>query len=168
MTTPDGPYQTDTQARQRPEVRAIYDAAHEITRRGVLAEGNHRLLEQACTTARVELGAYDRRILAWLAGWEPEVCAVVAGLISRAATAQRAPAARAGTRDLTAAQQHTILAALDQAADHKRDLAASCPDCAGQTCATCDTRLQAARDYETVSAQIQAQLYGTPQAEAEP
>ena len=30
------------------------------------------------------MGAYDRRILAWLAGFEPQTCAVVAGLITRA------------------------------------------------------------------------------------
>jgi hypothetical protein len=32
----------------------------------------------------VELGAYDHRILVWLAGWEPTICAVIAGLITRA------------------------------------------------------------------------------------
>jgi hypothetical protein len=32
----------------------------------------------------VELGAYDDRILRWLAGWEPATCAVIAGFVSRA------------------------------------------------------------------------------------
>jgi hypothetical protein len=167
MTTTDGPYQTEAQARQRPEVRAIYDAVQADRRRGVMAEGSHRLLEEACTAASVELGAYDRRILAWLAGWEPQTCAVIAGLITRAC-GQRAPAVRAGSYDLTLTEQRTILRALDQTADHKRDLAASCPDCADQACGTCEGRLQAAHDCETVFAQIQAQLYGTPQTEAEP
>ena len=31
-----------------------------------------------------KIGGYDLKILAWLAGWEPQVCAVVAGLITRA------------------------------------------------------------------------------------
>jgi hypothetical protein len=33
----------------------------------------------------VVLGAYDRRILIWLAGFEPQAAAVVAGIINRAA-----------------------------------------------------------------------------------
>ena len=45
---------------------------------------NLAMLRAACEGADVELGAYDLRILAWLAGWEPQVCAVVAGLITRA------------------------------------------------------------------------------------
>jgi hypothetical protein len=168
MTTSDGPYQTEAQARKQPAVRAIYDAAHASTRRGVMAEGSHRLLEEACTAASVELGAYDRRILAWLAGWEPQTCAVIAGLITRAACARRAPAVLARDYDLTAAEQRTILAALDQTAEHKRDLAADCADCADQTCPTCTARLQAALDCGAVSGQIQAQFYGTPAVEAEP
>jgi hypothetical protein len=78
-----GPYETEAQAREA--VRAIYEAAHATSRRGVMAEGNHKLLEDACRVAGVQLGAYDHRILTWLAGWEPQTCAVVAGLISRAA-----------------------------------------------------------------------------------
>jgi hypothetical protein len=48
---------------------------------------NARMLEDACTAAGVELGAYDRRIIAWLAGWEPQTVAVICGLISRARNA---------------------------------------------------------------------------------
>ena len=32
----------------------------------------------------IQLGAYDRRIIEWLAGWEPATVAVICGLISRA------------------------------------------------------------------------------------
>ncbi len=46
---------------------------------------NAAMLTDACAAAGVELGAYDRRILRWLAGWEPTTCAVVAGIIARAA-----------------------------------------------------------------------------------
>ena len=42
------------------------------------------MLEDACTAAGVELGAFDREILLWLAGWTPSTVAVLAGLISRA------------------------------------------------------------------------------------
>ena len=35
--------------------------------------------------ARVQPGDWDHRVLAWLAGWEPATCAVIAGLICRAA-----------------------------------------------------------------------------------
>jgi hypothetical protein len=48
------------------------------------AAGNRRLLDEACEAAGVEIGDYDRRILGWLAGYEPAMCAVVAGLVSRA------------------------------------------------------------------------------------
>ena len=50
----------------------------------------------ACTAAGVELGAFDRRVLAWLSGWEPETCAVIAGLVTRAYAAGRA-AGKPGT-----------------------------------------------------------------------
>jgi hypothetical protein len=90
-----GPYETERQA--RAVVAHIYDAAHASSRRGVLAEENYLLLFRACEAAGIELGSpasYDRRILAWLAGFEPETCAVVAGLIARAHPA--APAEREG------------------------------------------------------------------------
>ena len=37
----------------------------------------------------VSLGAFDRTILAWLSGFEPETAAVIAGLITRAHQAGR-------------------------------------------------------------------------------
>jgi len=37
----------------------------------------------------VELGAYDRRIVEWLIGWEPSTVAVIAGWVMRAKTARR-------------------------------------------------------------------------------
>ena len=49
-----------------------------------LAAGNQRMLLDACTAAGVQIGAYDVRILEWLAQWEPATCAVIAGLITRA------------------------------------------------------------------------------------
>ncbi len=80
-----GPFETARQARETPAVRAAYDAMHASHRRGVMGERNHQMLNDACTAAGVELGAYDHRILLWLANWEPETIAVIAGIISRAA-----------------------------------------------------------------------------------
>jgi hypothetical protein len=84
MTAP-GPFETDRGAMDHPAVRAIRTAMRESTRRGVGDEMCHRLLDEACSAAGVQLGAYDHRIVQWLAGWEPEVCIVVAGLVARAA-----------------------------------------------------------------------------------
>jgi hypothetical protein len=65
-------------------VQAVYDAFDAAPGTGRMQAPNHQLLEEACTAAGVELGAYDHRILLWLAGWEPQICAVVAGWVSRA------------------------------------------------------------------------------------
>lgn len=63
-----GPYDTEDQA-----------AADAVSR-----DPNQVRLEQTCTARQVRLGAYDRRILTWLAGWEPPVVQVVCGLVDRA------------------------------------------------------------------------------------
>ena len=76
-TTPRGPFETEYEA--RASVEHITSSPAEA-----MTDGNHRLLEDACRAAGVELGAWDHRILLWLAGWEPSTVAVVAGLISRA------------------------------------------------------------------------------------
>lgn len=81
---PAGPFETEDDARTHPAVRAVYEASHASSRRGVMDEQNRRLLEEACAAAGVGLGAYDRRILGWLANYEPQTCMVIAGLIARA------------------------------------------------------------------------------------
>ena len=43
-----------------------------------------RKLHEACVAAGVELGAYDERIVSWIARWEPQAVQVIVGLISRA------------------------------------------------------------------------------------
>lgn len=48
------------------------------------SDENELALLDACARAGVQLGEYDRRIIAWLAGWEAQTCAVVAGIILRA------------------------------------------------------------------------------------
>ncbi len=42
------------------------------------------MADLAAGLSGVELGAYDKRIIAWLVGYEPATVAVVCGLISRA------------------------------------------------------------------------------------
>lgn len=81
-----GPFESQRQGAD--SVRRIYDAMHASTRRGAGTGQCHKVLDAACTAAGIELGAYDRRILMWLAGWEAEMCAVVAGLITRASQAR--------------------------------------------------------------------------------
>ena len=79
-----GPFETERQALGTPAVRAVYTAFEAAPGPGRMQSPNLAMLRAACEGADVELGAYDLRILAWLAGWEPQVCAVVAGLIMRA------------------------------------------------------------------------------------
>jgi hypothetical protein len=86
---PCGPYQTERQA--AGAARGIYAAAPGVP----LTAGNHQMLTRACAAAGVELGDWDRRILAWLAGWEPSTCAVIAGIIGRAAATPAPPRAAA-------------------------------------------------------------------------
>ena len=45
-------------------------------------------------------------------------------------------------------------AALDDAAEYKRDRAATCADCTEQPCTTCQWRLQAADAYDHLAAQL--------------
>jgi hypothetical protein len=55
---------------------------------------------------------------------------------------------------LTDAEVSTVFAALDIAADYKRDRAAICADCADQTCLTCQSRLRDAQAYDRMAAQL--------------
>ena len=153
MTTPgnDGPYETEAQARAQPAVQAVYHAFRASPGTGRMAPHNAQMLTGACATAGVAAGAYDRRILAWLASTgEPPACAVIAGLIRRSA--------------LPEGDRRTILAALDEAADYKRDRAAHCADCTGQTCGTCEYRLQMAQAYDDLAARLQAGPQATTHA----
>jgi len=102
------------------------------------------LADLTAALSGIELGTYDKRIIEWLAGWEPSTVAVACGLIRRA----RATALEPG-------DARTILAALDEAADYKRDRAANCPDCADQSCADCEFRLRAAHAYDRAAARLQ-------------
>ena len=89
-----GPYETEQQAREIPAVRAVYDAFAASPGTGRMTPHCHRILKDACSWAGVATGAYDHRILAWLVGWGPETCAVVAGLITCAHEAGAAARSR--------------------------------------------------------------------------
>ncbi len=53
-----------------------------------------------------------------------------------------------------AGEVKNLLAALDIAADYKRDRAELCADCTGQTCPACESRLWDAQAYDHLSAQL--------------
>jgi len=83
-----GPFATERAA--SAEVRRAYGALRPAPpAAGSVTRLNGELLTRACAGAGVELGAYDHQILRWLAGWEPGTCAVIAGLITRAAAPAR-------------------------------------------------------------------------------
>jgi hypothetical protein len=60
----------------------------------------------------------------------------------------------AGTVAVPADRVRTLLAALGEAAESRRDQAAMCADCADQSCATCQWRLQAADAYDQIAAEM--------------
>ena len=57
-----------------------------------------------------------------------------------------------------------LLIALDIAADHNRDRAALCADCADQSCPTCDLRLREAQAYDRLYTQLVQQADATATA----
>ena len=65
-----------------------------------------------------------------------------------------------------AGEVKTLLAALDIAADDKRDRAAACTDCTSQSCPTCQSRLQHARAYDRLAAHLIQAADASPTATA--
>jgi hypothetical protein len=59
-----------------------------------------------------------------------------------------------GAVTVPASQVKLLLAALDDAAEYKRDRAATCADCGEQPCTTCQWRLQAADAYDHLANQM--------------
>ena len=83
---------------------------------------------------------------------------------SQASRDQAGRAAATRIEAITAVGMPTILSALDEASDYKRDRAAGCADCADQTCGTCQHRLDAARAYEGLATRLQHAIDGvTPE-----
>lgn len=86
---PFGPYETEGDTLGQPmnlELRRLHAA--NLIKSGDpdnLAGGTvFGYMSAACDTAGVTLGAFDRRTLAWLAGWEVSTAQVLIGLIYRA------------------------------------------------------------------------------------
>jgi hypothetical protein len=98
-----GPFETERQAAELPSVRAVYEAMREWTgpvtseQREAIDAMTSALIISECERAGVRLGAYDARIVAWLGNWEPQTCAVIAGLIRRAYAAGAAGRKSNGT-----------------------------------------------------------------------
>ena len=90
-----GPFSTEAEARQLPEVQGVYRKFGADPGQGRMAPHVMNMLTAACAAADVELGAFDKRVLQWLSGWEPETAAVVAALVirSHAAGVARGPSA---------------------------------------------------------------------------
>jgi hypothetical protein len=74
--------------------------------------------------------------------------------LSQTTAAQPGPAADQDAVVVSAAEVKTIVAALDVAADYKRDRAETCAECTGQSCLTCQSRLQDAQAYDHMAAQM--------------
>lgn len=78
-----GPYETEDQA--VADVRDVYELIRTGPKPGAMREANELRLLAACRDRHVKLGAHDRRIVHWLAGYEPETVQVVVGWLRRAA-----------------------------------------------------------------------------------
>lgn len=72
-----GPAALETEAQAR-----AYAAQYRQDRG--LGEGNRVMLAAAVERRGIKPGVYERRVLNWLAGLEPQVCAVIARLIGGA------------------------------------------------------------------------------------
>jgi hypothetical protein len=77
--TMTGPFETEQEARDAARLAGVQFVA------GQIRDTNLRMLLDTLNAAGVQLGAYDRRIVEWLAEYEPATCMVIASLIARAA-----------------------------------------------------------------------------------
>ncbi len=156
-----GPSETEQQVRELAAVRAVYVAFDRDPGPGKMTPHCHRILSEACEAAGVKAGAYDHRILLWLAGWGPETCAVIAGLISRANLA--------GVL-LTAGQEVIVAEALADAEKYRRDRAeAWCSDCQSHPAGSCEDHvddLDAADAYRDLAAGLAGVLPQRPEGGA--
>src|SRR5260370_34928801 len=66
-----GPYETARQAAEDPAVRTAWAAWDADPGGAKMAPHNPRMLDDGCTAAGVDTGAYNRRSLPRLAGWGP-------------------------------------------------------------------------------------------------
>ncbi len=92
---PTGPYENERQALAEPMPRELSHLHHMNQIRSgdpdrVARDAVLRHLHAACDESGVDLGAYDMRVLDWLAAVENATAQVVIGLIRRAYAAGRA------------------------------------------------------------------------------
>ncbi len=80
-----GPFDTEAEVRALPAVREVYAAFDADPGVGKMTPHIHRMLLDALAAAGVYLGPYDHQIAEWLANWEPQTVAVIAGWVRRAA-----------------------------------------------------------------------------------
>jgi hypothetical protein len=79
---------------------------------------------------------------------------------SQASLDQAGRAAAGHVEAIAGVGMPTILSALDEASDYKRNRAAGCADCADQSCGTCQHCLDAARAYESLATRLQHAIDG--------
>jgi hypothetical protein len=91
-----GPFSSEDDVWALRAMREILDASRAATAPGVLAQGCRALHDGACEGASVDVGKYERVSLDWLAGIEPPICALVAGLTGRVRAARTARSASGG------------------------------------------------------------------------
>jgi hypothetical protein len=84
VSTGSGPFETEREVLESPTVQAIYAELGRTPVPGELTAANLKMLLDAVSIAAVSVGAYDVDVLEWLAGHDPQVCAVIASLITRA------------------------------------------------------------------------------------
>ena len=131
---PAGPFETREQATQA--AAGIHAAMRADTLGGAMTRAGRDLIRGACQAAGVTLGAYDARIVEWLAGIEPEYAAVIAGLVERAAVA------------LTDAQREALRLALADAFAHREGKSyVRCADCDASPVSLCDEH---AADFDRI------------------
>jgi hypothetical protein len=164
-----GPFETGGQVRELPVVRAVYDAFEADLAVGGMAPHSERMLRESCAVAGVALGAFDGRIVSWLAGWGPGTCAVIAGLVVRAHVAggcgqavgmELRGADLAGNCGLSAGEAATVLAALVDATDVICEQAAWCWECEMAPSALCGVHEEAlarAEDYDRLAGLLRGQ-----------
>jgi hypothetical protein len=87
-----GPFETEVEAIAAPAVQAVYEAMR--SRNARMQDGSAAMILAACEGAGVTLGAYEARIVRWVAGFEPQAAAALAAIIARAGHAARTGGAR--------------------------------------------------------------------------
>jgi hypothetical protein len=120
---PPGPFESEAEVRALPAVRQVYAAFRADPGVGRMTPGNLSILLGALAAADVDLGAHDHAIAGWVAGFEPQTVAVIAGWVQRAAEAGQADAASARLAALLAARTRDGPPLPDPGDRHRKTLA---------------------------------------------